>query len=81
MSNTTGAIPWYATHSELVSFADIMVEMGELQGPEDVVEFFRKPWHYDDEYAAWVDNGSPSDFGAPGWEAWGHWLEEQAGLP
>ncbi len=42
-----------ADHSELIVFADHLVETGAFSGPGDVVSFFEKPWKWSDEFDAW----------------------------
>ena len=42
-----------ADHSELITFADHLVETGAFAGPGEVVYFFEKPWKWQEQFDAW----------------------------
>ena len=37
-----------------------------------IQSFLEKPWHWDDEFALWLNNDAPTDFRDP---AFGRWVE------
>ena len=49
---------WYETHSELVTFARVLLDAGAFDGEEgqakQMLYFFEKPWKWTDEFVAWV---------------------------
>ena len=54
-----------ADHSELITFADFLVETGAFTGPGEVVYFFEKPWKWQVEFDAWKAAEPKPD---PTWE-------------
>jgi hypothetical protein len=48
---------WYDNALVLRDFADALEDVGIV---EDSKEVFRKPYRFNEEYAAWVSVGSPS---------------------
>ncbi|MBZ4508565.1 hypothetical protein GBP98_24845 [Mycobacterium avium subsp. hominissuis] len=54
-----GQAPWYADHGEVVALASVLVDADWLSTPRDVVDFFEKPWKWDDQFKIWVAAGRP----------------------
>ncbi len=51
--------PWYSDHREVVALASILVDADWLSTPRDVVDFFDRPWKYDDQLKIWAAAGRP----------------------
>lgn len=58
---------WYPD-SRLASFVQALVNAEQIEDTEDLVLFVTKPQAYDEVYAAWEDNGSPSSDEEDGWD-------------
>lgn len=52
--------------SRTVQAADMLIAADYLSTPEEVLDFFAKPWKWDTEIALWVAAGSPAAQD-PGW--------------
>ncbi|MDD4865739.1 MAG: hypothetical protein PHQ28_00980 [Mycobacterium sp.] len=52
-------LPWYADSSEVVVLASVLVDADWLSTPRDVIEFFEKPWKWDDLHQLWTRAGRP----------------------
>lgn len=42
--------PWYANHDEICELAEWLHDRGDLPNARSLIEYFRKPWKWDDEY-------------------------------
>lgn len=62
-----GEVKWYDQPKELHGFLAAMVDVGALDSGSSVTEVLEKPWHWDDEYAIWVQLGKPCDSSESGW--------------
>lgn len=69
---------WFGDFAEICQFAEILIALDFLTDPNDVVEYFRKPWRYSTEHDVWEQSGRPTDVdGAAGevlaslWDAGG----------
>ena len=51
---------WHADRSELLSFAHVLVAADWLDSPRDTIDYFDKPYAYDDLHAVWRSEGSPT---------------------
>jgi hypothetical protein len=69
-ANAEDALPWYADHTALAEFAEVLVAAGQLTDPTDVVEFVRKPWLWGAAHTAWEVGGHPGPEGT----LWGAFL-------
>lgn len=52
---------WFADFAEICQFAEILIALDFLPEPDDVVEYFRKPWRYSREHDRWEQSGRPTD--------------------
>jgi len=50
---------WCADHDNLVSFATALAQGDWLSTPNDVIEFFAKPWKFTNEFELWDGCGRP----------------------
>lgn len=41
---------WYTSHTNLVELATWLNDEEGFHKPMDVIDFFEKPWHYQDEW-------------------------------
>lgn len=60
---------WHETHGNLYALAHWLTEHGLFTTAEDVLDYLEKPWHWDDEWAAFVEGGLPPGIG-PEREEW-----------
>jgi len=51
--------PWYANNDDVVAFASVMVDADWLSTPHDVIEFFARPWKWENEWTIWALAGRP----------------------
>ncbi|MBF6422912.1 hypothetical protein IU436_29800 [Nocardia farcinica] len=51
---------WYADHAALVGFAHILTAADWLTTPTEVIDYFDKPWKWDDLHTLWTAAGRPA---------------------
>jgi hypothetical protein len=56
-----------------------MVAAGEFPGTSDLMEFLEKPWHWNDEYEAWVSFGHPQEDDQVNFKRFTDYLVERVG--
>jgi hypothetical protein len=54
---------WWADDTELIAFARVLVEAGQLGDPHRVIDFFREPHRWTPAYAIWRELGRPERHG------------------
>ena len=50
---------WHEHSGEVVRFARVLADAGELDGCTGTISYFEKPWKWAPEHARWVDAGCP----------------------
>jgi hypothetical protein len=50
---------WWADDTELIAFARVLVEAGQLGDPHRVIDFFREPQRWTPAYEVWRELGRP----------------------
>jgi hypothetical protein len=64
MSATQGESPPAMTlvmGNRTYEWLQAMIAAGEFPDTSDLMEFLEKPWHWNDEYAAWESFGRPNE--------------------
>jgi hypothetical protein len=56
---------WWADDTELIAFARVLVEAGQLGDPHRVIDFFREPQRWTPGYEIWRELGRPERHGDP----------------
>ena len=51
--------PWYSDHREVVALATALAHADWLSTPQDVIDFFEKPWKWDDQFKIWAAAARP----------------------
>lgn len=51
---------WFANHTEVVIFAQVLANASILQSPKATIEYFAEPWKWERYHRIWVHSGQPA---------------------